>query len=109
MVTTSRGFAPTIFAAFAEPVMRMRNKREGNALKRIPLSSWGMSIAHLGFGISALGVAVVSVYGYERDAAMNAIRSLSSGALTLERVNPKQIEAGLDANAKTDMPHFKFF
>lgn len=60
----------TIFAAFAEPVMRMRNKRDGSALKRIPLSSWGMSIAHFGFGISALGIAVVSVYGFERDAAM---------------------------------------
>ncbi|MBW3567686.1 MAG: hypothetical protein KY410_06980, partial [Proteobacteria bacterium] len=59
----------TIFAAFAEPIMRLRNRRD-NSLKRIPLSSWGMSIAHFGFGISALGIAAVSTYGFERDAAL---------------------------------------
>jgi hypothetical protein len=35
------------------------------------------------------------------DAAMNAIRSLSGGELKLERVNPKEIEKTLDANAAT--------
>jgi len=48
-----------------------------------------------------------SAWGYERDAAMNAIRSLSSGALKLERINPKQIEAGLDANAKQTRDWYK--
>jgi hypothetical protein len=35
------------------------------------------------------------------DAAMNAIRSLSEGAVELERVNPKEIETTLDKNAAT--------
>jgi len=59
-----------IFAAFAEPVMRLRHRRDAGALKRIPLSSWGMSIAHFGLGISALGIVAVSAYGFERDAAL---------------------------------------
>lgn len=33
------------------------------------------------------------------DAAMNSIRSLSGGEVKLERINPKEIEKGLDANA----------
>jgi hypothetical protein len=33
------------------------------------------------------------------DAAMNAMRSLSGGELKLEKVNPKEIEKGLDASA----------
>lgn len=35
------------------------------------------------------------------DAAMNAIRSLSEGAVELDRVNPKEIEKTLDKNAAT--------
>lgn len=41
-----------------------------------------------------------SAWGFEKDAAITAIRSLSSGDLKLDRVDPKRIEAGLDANAK---------
>lgn len=48
-----------------------------------------------------------SAWGYERDAAMNAIRSLSAGALKLERVNPKKIEEGLDVNAKQTLEWYK--
>lgn len=40
-----------------------------------------------------------SPWGRVYDAAMNGIRSLSEGQLSLERINPKQIEAGLDENA----------
>lgn len=40
-----------------------------------------------------------SPWSHVYDAAMNAIRSLSAGELKLERINPKEIDKGLDANA----------
>jgi hypothetical protein len=40
-----------------------------------------------------------SPWAHVHDAAMNGIRSLSEGRLSLERINPKQIEEGLDRNA----------
>ncbi|HEX7029161.1 MAG TPA: heme lyase CcmF/NrfE family subunit [Gammaproteobacteria bacterium] len=54
----------TVVAAFAEPLSRMRSSAS------VPLASWGMSLAHFGLGVTALGVVAVSAFGFERDMAM---------------------------------------
>ncbi|HLU62333.1 MAG TPA: heme lyase CcmF/NrfE family subunit [Gammaproteobacteria bacterium] len=57
-------------SAFADPLRRMKHSGF-DGLRKAPLWSWGMSLAHFGLGVTALGIAVVSTYGYERDAALH--------------------------------------
>ncbi len=72
----------TLFAAFAEPVLRMRHARDGSGMKRIPLSSLGMALAHFGIGITALGIVAVTSFGFERDTAMTPGEPVDYGGYT---------------------------
>ena len=82
----------TVFAAFAEPLSRLRHRRDAAGVRRIPLSSWGMSLAHFGFGISALGVAAVSSFGFERDAPMTPGVPQDFGGYTWELESLRDIQ-----------------
>ncbi|HEX7046500.1 MAG TPA: heme lyase CcmF/NrfE family subunit [Gammaproteobacteria bacterium] len=79
-----------ILAAFTEPLSRW--KRARNGARSVPLSSWGMSLAHLGLGITALGIVVVSAFGFERDVAMTPGEPVEYAGYTWELESLRDIE-----------------
>ncbi len=59
--------ATTVYGIF----YRIRNKRSKlSALTHTPAAFWGMTIAHLGIAVFAVGVALVSIYNTEVDIRM---------------------------------------
>ena len=56
-----------IFSVLAEPVDRIRKRGLRNGLGGIPRSIWGMLVAHAGVGVMVIGIAVVTVFGVERE------------------------------------------
>ncbi|MDX1443832.1 MAG: heme lyase CcmF/NrfE family subunit [Gammaproteobacteria bacterium] len=76
-----------IFASLADPLRTLRQSGTGG-LKRWSRARWGQMLAHVGMGITALGIAVVSSHGIERDVALAPGKSATVGNYTvhLERV-----------------------
>ena len=66
-----------VFAALVDPIKRLR---KGQSL---PLSQWGMVIAHLGLGLFVLGVTVTSSYSIELDERAEPGDSLQIGQYDL--------------------------
>jgi len=58
-----------VASVFIEPITRFRN-RGIKGISGMPLSIWGMLLAHAGVGLLALGVAGVSTWSVERDLRM---------------------------------------
>jgi cytochrome c-type biogenesis protein CcmF len=62
----------------------------GRTLKRVPLSTWGMVVAHFGIAVALLGMASESAFSSERLAAVEIGGSTTVGpwTVTLEGVEP---------------------
>ncbi|CAH9018981.1 heme lyase CcmF/NrfE family subunit [Candidatus Nitrosacidococcus sp. I8] len=60
---------------------RIQNREKiSSGIFAIPRSFVGMSLAHLGFAVSIIGVTVTSIYGLERDVSVNKGESATLGA-----------------------------
>ncbi|CAB1276521.1 heme lyase CcmF/NrfE family subunit [Candidatus Nitrosacidococcus tergens] len=60
---------------------RIQNREKiSSGIFAIPRSFAGMSLAHLGFAMSIIGVTVTSIYGLERDVSVNKGESATLGA-----------------------------
>jgi cytochrome c-type biogenesis protein CcmF len=62
----------------------------GRSLRRTPLPTWGMVVAHFGLAVAMLGMASESAFSIERLAALNPgeTRSVGPYKLTLDRIDP---------------------
>jgi cytochrome c-type biogenesis protein CcmF len=62
----------------------------GRNLRRTPLPTWGMVVAHFGLAVAMLGMASESAFSIERLAALNPgeTRSVGPYKLTLDRIDP---------------------
>jgi len=62
----------------------------GRNLRRTPLPTWGMVVAHFGLAVAMLGMASESAFSIERLAALNPgeTRSVGPYTLTLDRIDP---------------------
>ncbi len=75
----------TVASAGLEPLRFWRETR------RVPLAVAGMACAHLGVGVTALGIALVSSLGLERDVALSvgARVEVASHSITLDALEPR--------------------
>jgi cytochrome c-type biogenesis protein CcmF len=80
-----------------------------DALRRVrgrmrpPAAYWGSLIAHLGFAIMIIGIAVTSYYSFEKDLAMNAGDRLEVDGIVYEFFGVKPITG---PNYVADQGHF---
>jgi len=71
----------TIFAAVQDVWRRARAKPSLlSGLINVPRAIWGMTIAHVGLGCWALGVAFVTSYGFEQDVRLAPMAEAALGA-----------------------------
>ena len=57
-----------IMTGLAEPWRRVRHHGAGlSALTRMPRATWGMTFAHVGLGITVIGITLASAYSIRRD------------------------------------------
>jgi cytochrome c-type biogenesis protein CcmF len=75
-----------ILSALYEPFQRLRKRQ------RIPASVLGMSLAHLGVGLFALGVAVTQTYRIEKDVALRPGESFEIRGYNFEFVSTRPVE-----------------
>ena len=66
---------------------------KGRSLKRLPLATWGMVIAHFGIAVSLFGMASESAFSTERLAALQAGQVTTVGPWQVE-LNAVEPEAG---------------
>ncbi len=73
----------TIFAAVQDVWRRIRAKPAFlSGLASVPRAVWGMTLAHVGLGVWALGVAFVTSYGFEQDVRLLPKAAAAVGAYT---------------------------
>jgi cytochrome c-type biogenesis protein CcmF len=80
-----------IVSGFAAPFRTLRQSgMEG--LRRWSQAQWGQVVAHAGLGITALGIAVTSSYGIERDVVLQygQVTEVGGYDVALERLEPVQ-------------------
>jgi len=70
---------------------------------RPPAAYWGMFIAHLGFAVTIIGVAVTSVYSFEKDLRMVPGDRLTAGSIIYEFVGVSPVQG---PNYVADRGHF---
>ena len=68
-----------------------------------PAAYWGMFIAHMGFAVTIVGVAVTSVYSFEKDLRMAPGERLTAGNITYEFVGVSPVQG---PNYSADRGHF---
>ena len=80
-----------ILASLGDPLRTLRQSGL-DGMKRWSQARYGQMLAHVGLGITALGIAVVSSYGIERDVALEPGKPATVGeySVYLERVEPVQ-------------------
>ncbi len=84
----------------------------GRALRRVPIATWGMVVAHFGIAVALFGMASDSAFTKERLAALEAGQSAVAGpwAVRLDHVTPvagpnwTAIQATLSASYKGGVP-----
>jgi len=76
----------TIFGSWAiasalwEPLYRVRQFGSvSRGLRSVPRHLWGMTLAHMGLGVTVIGVTLVSSYSVERDLAVKVGESVEIG------------------------------
>ncbi|MEL7450202.1 MAG: heme lyase CcmF/NrfE family subunit [Pseudomonadota bacterium] len=67
---TAVGVVAALWIVASSLVMPVMHVREGRRISTLPLSVFGMVIAHMGLGVFVLGVTVTSSYSIQSDAAM---------------------------------------
>jgi cytochrome c-type biogenesis protein CcmF len=59
-------------------------RRLGKGVRRVPAAYWGMTVAHLGFSVALLGVALTSQLSTERDLRMASGERMSLDGVAFE-------------------------
>jgi cytochrome c-type biogenesis protein CcmF len=79
-----------VLGAWAVAAAGLEPWRYWRETRRVPLAVLGMGFAHLGVGVTALGIALVSSLGVERDVALNPGDPVEVGgySFVLERLEP---------------------
>ena len=100
-ITLEFGFGPTITIALALWILlsavrdiknKVANKKTLSAgLASLPLSYYGMQIAHLGVAIMVVGAALTSVYSTEKSVLLSPGERMSLGGYAFEFVGAKPI------------------
>jgi len=81
----------TIIAASQDVWRRIRAKRQFiTGLTSVPRAVWGMTLAHAGLGVWALGVAFVISYGFEKDVRLAPNASTEIGDFTFGFVGAQE-------------------
>jgi cytochrome c-type biogenesis protein CcmF len=76
---------------------RLRNRGGATGVRSLPRSFVGMSLAHLGFAISIVGVTLTTIYGQDRDVGVTIGETAELGAY----------EFRLDAVREIDGPNYQ--
>lgn len=101
MITLEFGFGPTITIALALWILlsavrdiknKVANKKTLSAgLASLPLSYYGMQLAHLGVAIMIVGAALTSVYSTEKSVLLSPGERMNLGGYAFEFVGAKPI------------------
>ncbi len=83
-----------------------KTKFKLHRLTMLSASFWGMQLAHLGIGVSAIGIALVSAYSEEHSIKMTAGQSIQLGQYRIESI---EYEKQQGANYLTDIGHFAIY
>ena len=87
----------TVFAAVQDVWRRARTKPSLlTGLSSVPRAIWGMTLAHVGLGLWALGVAFVTSYGFEQDVRLAPKAEAPVGAFSF----------GFDGATETQGPNY---
>lgn len=74
-----------------------------SARSKPPAAYWGMFVAHMGFAVTIIGIAVTSVYSFEKDLRMVPGERLTAGSIVFEFVGVSPVEG---PNYVADRGHF---
>ena len=91
LVLSGPGLLPLLGLAFGMGlVIASLLPLRGRSLRRLPLATWGMVIAHMGIGVALIGMASDSAYSEERLAALRVGDAAEVGPwrVTLQAVVP---------------------
>ena len=59
---------------------------------KLPRSTWGMLVAHIGVAVATLGIAVSKGYGIEADLRMQAGSKKQLGSYVFKMINTKDVQ-----------------
>ena len=93
MISVSVGLAALIVASVVMSfINRVKSKSVGSALKKIPLSFYGMNLAHIGVAVFIVGVTFTESMSLQKDLRMEQGDTISLGgyAFTFEGANSHQ-------------------
>ncbi|MAT83367.1 MAG: heme lyase NrfEFG subunit NrfE [Gammaproteobacteria bacterium] len=74
-------FGLAVWVLLAHAADLVRRARPG--LRRVPLAYWGMSLAHVGFAVTLIGVSMTSVLSVEEDLRMSPGQTSELGYLSV--------------------------